>query len=130
MSAKESMTSQERAIRIELLRARAALERQALSQQIHALGDDLRPGNLLRSMAPSGHSVGGLLSSALNLTRRYPLLMSSASALLSSLGGRWVRLGALALTGWKLYSSAVDHQRKKRESVLVPVRRDRGGDSR
>lgn len=128
MTHKESMSAQERAIRIELLRARAALERQALSQQIHALGGELSPGNLLRSVAPSGRSVGGLLTSALTLTRRYPLLLSGASTLLSSLGGRWVRLGALALTGWKLYSSAIEHKRQKRESVLVPVRRDREGE--
>ncbi len=128
MTTKESMSAQERAIRIELLRARAALERQALSQQIHTLGSELSPGNLLRSVAPSGRSVGGLLTSALTLTRRYPLLLSGASTLLSSLGGRWVRLGALALTGWKLYSSATDHKRKKRESVLVPVRRDGEGE--
>ncbi len=128
MTTKESMSAQERAIRIELLRARAALERQALSQQIHTLGNELSPGNLLRSVAPSGRSVGGLLTSALTLTRRYPLLLSGASTLLSSLGGRWVRLGALALTGWKLYSSATDHKRKKRESVLVPVRRDGEGE--
>ncbi|HRL22078.1 hypothetical protein [Alcaligenes sp. SDU_A2] len=127
MTAKESMNAQERAIRIELLRARAALERQALSQQIHVLGEDLRPGNLLRSVAPSGRSVGGLLTSALTLTRRYPLLLSGASTLLSSLGGRWVRLGALALTGWKLYSAATSQQRKKSEQVLVPVRRDSDG---
>lgn len=128
MTHKESMSAQERAIRIELLRARAALERQALSQQIHALGGELSPGNLLRNVAPSGRSVGGLLTSALTLTRRYPLLLSGASTLLSSLGGRWVRLGALALTGWKLYSSATEHKRQKRESVLVPVRRDREGE--
>lgn len=128
MTHKESMSAQERAIRIELLRARAALERQALSQQIHALGGELSPGNLLRSVAPSGRSLGGLLTSALTLTRRYPLLLSGASTLLSSLGGRWVRLGALALTGWKLYSSATEHKRQKRESVLVPVRRDREGE--
>ena len=58
MTTKESMSAQERAIRIELLRARAALERQALSQQIHELGGELSPGNLLRSVAPSGRSVG------------------------------------------------------------------------
>ncbi|XOT96834.1 hypothetical protein ACMTAU_05055, partial [Alcaligenes pakistanensis] len=97
----ESMSAQERAVRIELLRVRASLERQSMSSQIHSLGDDLSPGNLWNSVKPSGLSMGGVVTSALSLSRRYPFLLSGASAVLSSFGGRWMRLGALALGAWK-----------------------------
>lgn len=109
-------------MRIELLRVRASLERQTLSSQVHSLGQDLSPGNLWNSVKPSGLSMGGVVSNALSLSRRYPFLLSGASALLSSLGGRWMRIGALALGAWKLYDSSKS-AREKARNVLVPVRR-------
>lgn len=118
----ESMSAQERAVRIELLRVRASLERQTLSSQVHSLGQDLSPGNLWNSVKPSSLSMGGVVSNALSLSRRYPFLLSGASALLSSLGGRWMRIGALALGAWKLYDSSKS-AREKARNVLVPVRR-------
>ncbi|GHC44119.1 hypothetical protein GCM10010096_14120 [Alcaligenes pakistanensis] len=118
----ESMSAQERAVRIELLRVRASLERQSMSSQIHSLGDDLSPGNLWNSVKPSGLSMGGMVTSALSLSRRYPFLLSGASAVISSFGGRWMRLGALALGAWKLYDSS-KASREKARRVLVPVRR-------
>ncbi|MGO3132059.1 MAG: hypothetical protein ACTIJQ_09750 [Alcaligenes sp.] len=118
----ESMSAQDRVVRIELLRVRASLERQSMSSQIHSLGDDLSPGNLWNSVKPSGLSMGGVVTSALSLSRRYPFLLSGASAVVSSFGGRWMRLGALALGAWKLYDSAKS-SREKARSVLVPVRR-------
>ena len=119
----ESMSAQQRAVRIELLRVRASLERQAMSSQIHALGQDLSPGNLWNNVKPSGFSVGGLVSNALSWSRRYPFLLSGASAVLSSFGGRWMRVGAVALGAWKLFNSAKS-SREKARSVLVPVRRN------
>lgn len=123
----ESMSAQERAVRIELLRVRASLERQTMSSQIHSLGEDLSPGNLWNSVKPSGLSMGGVVTSALSLSRRYPFLLSGASAVLSSFGGRWMRIGALALGAWKLFDSSKP-AREKARNVLVPVRRKTDAD--
>lgn len=124
MSTKESMSAQDRVVRIELLRVRASLERQAISLQIQTLGDDLTPSKLWRSVKPSGANVGGVIRSALSLSRRYPFLMSGASAILSSVGGRWMRIGTVVVVAWKLFSTVADHKREKLGSVLVPVHRD------
>jgi len=96
----------ERASRLELLRARAALERLSLTRSVREVGASLTPASLLREAVATvggrGRSVDWLLS-GLGLMRRYPFLVSSASALLSGKGSRrWVKILAAGLVAWKL----------------------------
>lgn len=108
MSESHRNSAGERAVRIELARARAALERQAIARDTRILVDSLRPGALAHSAFPrlSSRTPSQWMLEALSLTRRYPLLASGASALLSSVGKgkrrRWWRIGAGLLLSWQL----------------------------
>ncbi|HEY9459795.1 MAG TPA: hypothetical protein VIR04_03230 [Paralcaligenes sp.] len=102
----------ERPERIELARARAALERQSLERGIRNLEESLKPATLFRGLLPKSVAQSGSLGwlgQGLLLTQRYPLLASGASALISGLGKRhrWLRLGAGLLLGWQLARSGV-----------------------
>ena len=103
---KQALTGKERALQIELVRARAALERQAMSRGIRDLGDSLTPRSVMRSLFPraSSRSPSDWIFQAVSLTRRYPLLTSSVSALLSGVGKRrrWWRIGAGLLLSWQV----------------------------
>ncbi|NLC36723.1 MAG: hypothetical protein GX772_09835, partial [Alcaligenaceae bacterium] len=69
----------DRALRIEILRARAAMERQSLAHGVQRLGKSLTPRGLLESFLPGTarhRSSSGFLLQALRLTRRYPLVLS------------------------------------------------------
>lgn len=118
--------AQNRLVRIELLRARAALERQSLRRQSLSLGSQLQPGRLFSSVVPSFNtrSVGSLLGSAFSLGRRYPFLLSGASTVLSAFGGRWVKLAAAGLVGWKLLGAYRDSKPQERHTGLIPVHRN------
>lgn len=100
----------DRALQIELLRTRAALERQSLQRGARQLGNDLSPGSLAQNLLPglSSRSVAGWGLQLLTLSRRYPFLLSAASTGLSLIGrrGRWVKLLAGAALGWQLLRSS------------------------
>lgn len=123
----KGLSKQERLIRIELARTRAALERQNVAHNLHELSEALTPAALWRSLFSGGRSrrsaASGVnwLSQILALSRRYPFLLTGASAALSSLGrGRssWIwRLGLGALAGWRMF------QRVQRR----PTARDNAG---
>ncbi|MBJ7264728.1 MAG: hypothetical protein JHC61_13860 [Burkholderiaceae bacterium] len=108
----------DREIRIELLRARAALERQALALDIEEASHRLSPGNALREFIPGlgglsavfgrkpgGSRAGGLAIQAYRLWRQYPIIGSTVSAL--ALGGsrkaRVVKAIVGGVVAWKLY---------------------------
>ena len=106
------LTKQDRLIRIELARTRAALERQNVARSLHDLHESLTPSGIWQSLfsrrrrqSRSG-SATSWLTQAARLSRRYPYLLTGASAVLSTLGrGRrglaWrAVLGSLA--GWRL----------------------------
>lgn len=97
----------DRELRLEILRARAALERQGLKQALCELGNDLSPSSLASSVIPrfSARSVLGWATQAVALTRRYPLITSAASTLLSGVGRgrtRWLRVAVGLLISWQL----------------------------
>lgn len=103
---KKSLSANERALQIELVRARAAIERQSLARNIEGMGQSLRPASLLQAFFPRLASKGPTdwVLQALSLTRQYPLLASSASALLSGIGKRrrlW-RIAASLLLSWQV----------------------------
>ncbi len=94
-----------REVRIELLRARAALERQTLGNSIRHISHDIKPSSLLRSLLPSSGKrkrPSDWLVQGMNLVRRYPFILPTASALLSGVKkrNRLLRLGAGLLLSW------------------------------
>ncbi|WMD20532.1 hypothetical protein RAS12_28725 [Achromobacter seleniivolatilans] len=97
----------DRAVRIELLRARAAIERESLAQSIVTTGRKLEPVALIRSMLP-GLASGGASRwalQAITLARRYPLVSSSLSAMFMRGGKRskLFKVAGGALVGWQLF---------------------------
>jgi hypothetical protein len=103
---KTSPSGKDREIQIELVRVRAALERDNLTRSVTGLGQSLRPGALMHSAFPraSSRSLSDWAFQAVRLARRYPLLASSASTLLTGVGkrGRWWKLAAGALISWQV----------------------------
>ena len=120
----------ERKVRIEVLRARAAVERGQLCKVASELSHSLEPStlfNVVRSQLTHGLSsgLGAGMGSWVDLIfssgRRYPLLFSGASALLSSvLGKKKWRLGAMALTAWRLFGAYQHLHAKKQERYIQP----------
>jgi len=105
------LSARERAVRIELLRARAAIERQSMAHSVQHLSNSLTPRGLLESIMPGfrrsvrGHSSpSSMLLQAFSFTRRYPMILSMGSALLSTAARRklrWWKLLAGAAVAWQ-----------------------------
>lgn len=109
----KGMSAQERVVRIELARARAALERQEVARSLHQVRRSMTLSGIWHSIA--GHhgqspahagSHNSWLSRIMTLSRRYPYIVSSVSALLGTIGRRrrgatW-RLGLAVLGAWRL----------------------------
>ena len=96
---KGAHTSRDRQLRIELLRARAAIERQTLGRSACDLANSLTPSAMVKGfLSRSGLRRGpsDLLLQGLGLLRKYPFLLSSLSTVASGLGRRrrWWRLAA------------------------------------
>lgn len=100
MSLKHS-ASFERALRVEMLRARAALERDAICRQAERVRESLDPRQQLMSLLP--RDASGLIGQLGQLAFRYPFLLSSAVSIVSTQlkRPRWLLLaGAAALSIW------------------------------
>ncbi|KDB59098.1 hypothetical protein [Bordetella bronchiseptica] len=100
--------SVDRMVRLELLRARAALEREALAQGIVEAGRTLTPGNMVKSIWPSlgKANTSRLFWQAFALVRRYPFVSSTLSAMVMGRGARrsgLLKLAGVALVGWQAY---------------------------
>lgn len=98
----------DRQVRIELLRTRAALERETLARRIREAGHDLAPRQLVRSTLASvtGKAEGSMLSQLASTAMRHPVISSALpSLLLGKTGGRAMRAVAIGLTGWQLYKA-------------------------
>jgi hypothetical protein len=99
----------DRQVQIELLRARAAVEREVLAQRVTQVGRELEPTQLLRAFFPMMAGKGGasLLMQALGLARRHPLASSVLPTLLMGRGrlGGLARAAAMAMTGWQLFKA-------------------------
>ena len=105
---KKPQTGKDRMVRIELLRARAAIERQGLAHSVRQVRASLSPGGLLKEALPAfaaGKRPVDWFLQALGVARRYPFLISGASAILTGKRSRlrWLKLGAGALLGWQLW---------------------------
>lgn len=108
-------TKLDKRVRIELLRARATIEREEMGYLVCQLSTELKPANiwsLLKGqlMTGVGANFGAgsktqdWLSFLLSFGKRYPLVVSGASVLAGSIvrKKKW-RLGAMALTAWRLF---------------------------
>jgi len=105
--AKSPSKARLREVKIELLRARAAIERQTLGNSLRHLGQDLKPAALVRGLLPasvSSKKPTDWLFQGVRLARRYPFILSTASALLSGVRKRHplLRLGAGLLLSWQV----------------------------
>ncbi|MPT37900.1 MAG: hypothetical protein E2603_05145 [Achromobacter sp.] len=97
----------DRAVRIELLRARAAIERESLVHDIVTTGHRLEPASIIRGLLPRLASGGASrwALQAISLARRYPIVSSSLSTLLMRGGKRFklLKIAGGALVGWQLF---------------------------
>lgn len=128
----KSNSSLERQVRIELLRARAAVERQEMCLITRHIGQSLQPehivgllkgqfGKTVSASFGSHTKTGHWLDFILTFGRRYPLMVSGASALAGSvLGKKKWRIGALALTGWRLFTAYQNIQQRKKDKYIRP----------
>lgn len=102
-------TAIDRAVRIELLRARAALERESLAQDLAATTRSLKPGNLIKRWLPSlaQGNLTKLLWQGFTLARRYPFVSSTLSAVVMGRGKRsgLIKLAGGALLGWQAFKA-------------------------
>lgn len=104
---KQASPAIDHAARIELLRARAAIERESLAQGIVAASRTLEPAALFKSFLPglASRGVSRWAMQAIGLARRYPFLSSSLSAMFMR-GGDKSKLFKFAggvLVGWQLF---------------------------
>lgn len=111
----------ERQVRIEMLRARATLERETLAQRLIETGHGLEPSNLLRSLLPAGLRGGGAggrggkpgggsstLWQVVSLARRFPMVTSTLSSfVLGAAKGRGgiLKVAGMGLAGYQLYKA-------------------------
>lgn len=121
----------DRKVRIEVLRARAAIERGQMCEIVNDLGQSLEPASLLNGLkqhVTKGFSAGTGAGSWFDLIfssgRRYPILFSGVSALVGTvLGKRKWRLGALGLTAWRLFGAYQQLQAQRQERYIQPKNR-------
>lgn len=134
----KSNSSLERQVRIELLRARAAVQRQEMCLITREIGQSLQPEHIVgllkdqfgKSVSASfgAHTKTGYwLDFILSFGKRYPLIVSSASALAGGVIGKkkW-RLGALALTSWRLFTAYQSIQQRKKDRYIQASRPQSG----
>jgi hypothetical protein len=107
--AKPMISAVDSAIRLERLRVRAALERQALLQSMAQASRDLQPRRLLENILPRFFSgpVSGWAYQAFELLRRYPIVTSSLSAWVVRKGrrSRFLRLAGGAFVMWQVFKA-------------------------
>ncbi len=95
----------DRRARIELLRARALVERMMLRRAACDALEGLRPESLASDASAGLRAAGmGWLTAAIRTVRRYPLVLSLASSAISGVrrGNPYARVGMLALVAWRL----------------------------
>lgn len=85
----------DRIVRIELLRARAAIERESLKSRAGQLVDSLDPRQWLGRVGKG--RTGGFLLQGVDLAQRYPFILSTLTSLVLGKRWQWLKLGGAAL---------------------------------
>ncbi len=94
----------ERAVRLELLRARAAVERESFMFHASNLSDALDPRALIGRVTQT--KGAGFLFQGMGLAKQYPFLASSLSTLLFGRFSKLAKYGGVALTLWQAFMVA------------------------
>lgn len=102
---KRNQTEFDAAVRIEVLRARAALERLTLKDHVEQLSEEANPLNLILGLA--GGSRRGWMFKGVNFLEKYPMILATLASLLMGSSSGWVRAGGIALS---TVQSALDKQ--------------------
>jgi len=111
------LSPQERRIRIELLRLRAAYQRVEMQRTARHIGDELQPRAIAAEAREGLKSMGlGWVSHGLRTLRRFPVLLSLASTLLSGARRRRMLLRAALAGGLFLLGK---HQLEKSRAVRL-----------
>lgn len=84
------------AVRIEVLRARAALERLTLAERVEQLSQESSPLNLLTGLV--GGQRRGWMTKGVNFFEKYPMILATVATLLAGSSSGWVRAGGIALS--------------------------------
>lgn len=92
----------ERAVRIEMLRAQAAIDRHNIADSMVDVAQSLDPRLAFKRLLPGGNA--GLLTSGLKLMTRYPYLLSSLISARRFRRFRWLSLAAVAVSAWAIFS--------------------------
>jgi len=110
MSEQRHLVPSARQAHIELLRARAAYERQALSIHTTELGREMSPrrwfAQLLQPSQESGvgggQRVASLLGQGLSLAAQYPYIAASLSSMFVGKRWRWFKWIGVGLAAWQI----------------------------
>lgn len=110
MSERHVLVPAARQAHIELLRARAAYERQALSVHATELGRELSPkrwfSQLLHPSQASGSGggqrVASLLGQGLSLAAQYPYVAATLSSVFVGKRWRWFKWIGVGLAAWQI----------------------------
>lgn len=94
----------ERAVRLELLRARAAVERESFIIHASGLGDSLDPRAWIGRVTQ--HRGANILFQGFDFAKRYPFVTSTLSTLLFGRFSRLAKFGGIALTLWQAFMVA------------------------
>lgn len=103
----------ERAVRIEMLRAQAAVERHEIAARTAHLVDSLDPRLAVGRLLPG--NAQGVLSRSLTLVTRYPHVLAALFTNRKFKAVRWLSLAAVVIGAWSIFSggkqdeSPVDH---------------------
>ncbi|MDY0308871.1 MAG: hypothetical protein RBR29_03635 [Castellaniella sp.] len=90
----------DRRLRIELLRMRAGYERMAVRRSACQLVDELRPESLVAQVRDRLGSAGlGWLGSGIQILRRYPVLLSVLTSVVSNRQRRGMALKTALIAG-------------------------------
>lgn len=92
----------ERAVRLEMLRARAAIERDTIAYHAGGLVDSLDPRLALGRIMPG--NMQGMMSRGLKLVTRYPYVLSAVLSNRRFKTVRWMSVAALAVGAWAILS--------------------------
>lgn len=105
----------ERAVRIEMLRARAAIERDAIADHAQGLVSGLDPRVAVGRLLPG--NVQGFVSRGLRLVTRYPYVLTTLLSNRRFKAVRWISVAALAVGAWAMFSGNGKADQSDEQSV-------------
>lgn len=96
----------ERAVRIEMLRARAAIERDSIATRASGLVDSVDPRVAVGRLLPG--TMQGMVSRGLRLVTRYPYILTTVLSNRRFKAVRWISVAALVVGAWAMFAGNGD----------------------